>query len=104
MLGLKIFVRVQTFRQRPFVPSHNFCHPAQRYISSRITNPLKHRANQSQLGCVGSYAREDQGQRAGKQSAREDSVGGRRPWKIMLDSKVFTIRIRDYSALKKASF
>ena len=25
MLGL--FVRVQTFRQRPFVPSHNFCHP-----------------------------------------------------------------------------
>ena len=27
MLGLKIFVRNQTFWQRPFVPSHNFCHP-----------------------------------------------------------------------------
>ena len=27
MLGLKIFVRVQTFWRRPFVPSHNFCHP-----------------------------------------------------------------------------
>ena len=51
------------------------------------------------MGCVGSYAREDQGQRAGKQSAREDSVGGRRPWKIMLDSKVFTIRIRPQKGL-----
>ena len=28
MLVLKIFVRVQTFRRRPFVPSHNFYHPA----------------------------------------------------------------------------
>ena len=27
MLGLNIFVRVQTFRRRPFVPLHNFCHP-----------------------------------------------------------------------------
>ena len=27
MLGLKIFVQVQTFRRRPFVLSHNFCHP-----------------------------------------------------------------------------
>ena len=27
MLGLQIFVRVQNFRRRPFVPSHNFCHP-----------------------------------------------------------------------------
>ena len=27
MLGLKIFVGVQTFRRRPFVPSHSFCHP-----------------------------------------------------------------------------
>ena len=27
MLGLKIFVRIQTFRQRPFAPSPNFCHP-----------------------------------------------------------------------------
>ena len=26
-MGLKIFVQVQTFRRRPFVPSHNFCHP-----------------------------------------------------------------------------
>ena len=25
---LKIFVQVQTFRRGPFVPSHNFCHPA----------------------------------------------------------------------------
>ena len=27
MLGLKTFVRVQTFWWRPFVHSHNFCHP-----------------------------------------------------------------------------
>ena len=28
MLGLKTFVHAQTFWRRPFVPSHNFCHPA----------------------------------------------------------------------------
>ena len=28
MLGLKIYVPVQAFRRRPFVPSYNFCHPA----------------------------------------------------------------------------
>ena len=28
MLGLKIFVQVQTLGRRPFVPSHNFWHPA----------------------------------------------------------------------------
>ena len=28
MLGPKLFIQVQTFRRRPFVPSHNFCHPA----------------------------------------------------------------------------
>ena len=27
MLGLRIFVQVQTFQRRPFVPSHNFCRP-----------------------------------------------------------------------------
>ena len=27
MLELKFFVRVQTFRRRPFMPSHNFWHP-----------------------------------------------------------------------------
>ena len=27
MFGLKIFVRVQTFRRGPSVPLHNFCHP-----------------------------------------------------------------------------
>ena len=27
MLGLKIFVQIQTFQRWPFVPSHNFCHP-----------------------------------------------------------------------------
>ena len=27
MLGLKIFGRAQTFCQRPFAPSRNFCHP-----------------------------------------------------------------------------
>ena len=27
MFGLRIFVRVQTFRRRPFVPSHNFFLP-----------------------------------------------------------------------------
>ena len=31
MLGLKIFVRDQTFRQRPFVPLHNFCHSGRQY-------------------------------------------------------------------------
>ena len=25
---VKIFVRIQTFGRRPFMPSHNFCHPA----------------------------------------------------------------------------
>ena len=29
MFGLKLFVRVQTFRRGPQVPPHNFCHPAQ---------------------------------------------------------------------------
>ena len=28
MLGLKIFVRVQTFRRAPLARSRNFCHPA----------------------------------------------------------------------------
>ena len=32
MFGLKIFVRVQTFRRAPPVPPHNFCHPALIYI------------------------------------------------------------------------
>ena len=27
MLGLKIFLLVQTFRRKPFVLLHNFCHP-----------------------------------------------------------------------------
>ena len=27
MFGLKIFVRIQTFRQRLFAPPPNFCHP-----------------------------------------------------------------------------
>ena len=27
LLGLKIFVRIQTFRQRLFAPPPNFCHP-----------------------------------------------------------------------------
>ena len=27
MLEFEIFLRVQTFWRRPFVPSHNFCHP-----------------------------------------------------------------------------
>ena len=43
MLELKIFVWVQTFRRRPFVPSHNFCHPGQFYfkkISSRDLEPI----------------------------------------------------------------
>ena len=31
MLGLKIFVRDQTFRQRPFVPLHNFCLSGRQY-------------------------------------------------------------------------
>ena len=29
MLVLRIFVQIQTFRQMPFVPSHNFCHPGE---------------------------------------------------------------------------
>ena len=28
----KSSIRVQTFRRRPFVPSHNFCHPGYNYI------------------------------------------------------------------------
>ena len=27
MLGLKFFVRVQTFQRRPFLPSQHYCHP-----------------------------------------------------------------------------
>ena len=27
MFGLKIFVQIQTFQQRPFAPLRNFCHP-----------------------------------------------------------------------------
>ena len=41
MLGLKIFVGVQTFRRRPFLPSHNFCHPG--HISSKSSESLIHR-------------------------------------------------------------
>ena len=33
MLGLKMFVQIQTFRWWPFVPSHNFCHPASMYFN-----------------------------------------------------------------------
>ena len=33
MFWLKIFVLVQTFRQGPPVPSHNFCHPATQILS-----------------------------------------------------------------------
>ena len=39
MFGLKIFVRLQTFRRRPFVPSHNLCHPAERHSFFR-TSPF----------------------------------------------------------------
>ena len=34
MLGLKIFVRVQTFWRRPFALSRNFCHPESDYPKS----------------------------------------------------------------------
>ena len=39
MLGLKIFVRVQTLRRRPFVPSHNFCHPGLQTILFKVAVP-----------------------------------------------------------------
>ena len=47
MFGLKIFVRVQTFRRRPFTPSHNFqyqsstsCHPHHQYIYVFTSNVI----------------------------------------------------------------
>ena len=40
MLGLNIFVRVQTFRQRPFAPLHNFCHPVELH-GLRINHQVK---------------------------------------------------------------
>ena len=45
MLGFKIFVRVQTFRQRPFVPSHNFCHAAK----SKDQDPQNSASSQRQV-------------------------------------------------------
>ena len=39
MLGLKIFVRVQTFRRRAFAPSYNFCHLELYYIIL-MTTPI----------------------------------------------------------------
>ena len=42
MLRLKIFVQIQTFWQRPFVPSHNFCHPVDQFHwASQINVQLK---------------------------------------------------------------
>ena len=32
MLMLRIFVQIQTFRRRPFVSSHNFCHPVRNKV------------------------------------------------------------------------
>ena len=40
MLVLKILVKVQTFRWRPFVPLHNFCHPTENQDSSLIQENL----------------------------------------------------------------
>ena len=40
MLVLKILVQVQTFRWRPTVPSHNFCHPTENQDSSLIQENL----------------------------------------------------------------
>ena len=40
MLVLKILVQVQTFRRRPFVPLHNFCHPTENQNSSLIQENL----------------------------------------------------------------
>ena len=34
MFGLKIFVRVQTFRRVPPVLPRNFCHPADAYVGA----------------------------------------------------------------------
>ena len=41
MLGFKIFGRLQTFWQRPFVPSHNFCHPANHMGSEYVSREKK---------------------------------------------------------------
>ena len=43
MLGLKIFVQVQTFWRRPFVPSHNFCHSANQIFFSFSLSVLLNR-------------------------------------------------------------
>ena len=40
MLGLKTFVPVQTFQWRPFVHSHNFCHPTENQDLSLIQENL----------------------------------------------------------------
>ena len=45
MLGFEIFVRVQTFQQRPFVPSHNFCHAAK----SKDQDPQNSASSQRQV-------------------------------------------------------
>ena len=72
MFGLKIFVRVQTFRQVPPVPPNNFCHPASAYNQSPpwgcVTIPYWTFKNQisSDMVCAGA---------AGKSSCRGDSGG-----------------------------
>ena len=50
MLGLKIFVRVQTFRRRPFMPSHNFCLPAIAYCILPCHAMLFHERNPDSSG------------------------------------------------------
>ena len=44
MLGLQIFVQIQTFRRRPFKPSHNFCHP-DLYLWSKLQQGGKEARN-----------------------------------------------------------
>ena len=50
MFGLKIFVRVQTFRQVPPVLPRNFCHPAFWYVFHPYESVLGFFPNESVLG------------------------------------------------------
>ena len=54
MLGLKIFVRVQTFRRVPPVLPCNFCHPAISYFPLHFKSQDHIRRSSSSPSCTGS--------------------------------------------------
>ena len=81
MLGLKKLVQIQTFRRRPFVPSHNFCHPAVFQNASKIwaTRPWSSAINYLCILCIIRLRLTSTWSTAAIWSRRSD---GKKPWRF----------------------